>query len=62
MPGARVNSVKLRGGFEGVGDMHATPVEPVDLLVRATAALRQVRANEGGGQFQRYDPEAAGSN
>jgi len=52
----------VRAGFEGVADLHATPVEPVDLLVRATAALRQVRTNESAGPFQRYDPGAVGSN
>ena len=61
-PGARLSTVKVRAGFEGVADLHATPVEPVDLLVRATAALRQVRSNESAGPFQRYDPGAAGSN
>jgi diguanylate cyclase (GGDEF)-like protein len=61
-PGARVSAVKVRAGFEGVADLHATPVEPVDLLVRATAALRQVRTNESAGPFQRYDPGAVGNN
>ena len=61
-PGARISTVRLRAGYEGVADLHQTPVEPVDLLVRATAALRQVRNNEEGGRFQRYDPGAAGSN
>jgi diguanylate cyclase (GGDEF)-like protein len=62
VPGGRISSMKLRAGFEGVADLHATPVEPVDLLVRATAALRQVRSNESAGPFQRYDPGTAGSN
>jgi len=62
VPGARVSTVKVRAGFEGVADLHATPVEPVDLLVRATAALRQVRTNEGAGPFQRYDPGTATNN
>jgi diguanylate cyclase (GGDEF)-like protein len=61
-PGARISSVKIKAGFEGVSDLHETPVEPVDLLVRATAALRQVRSNEQGGRFQRYDPGSAASN
>ncbi|HWZ28048.1 MAG TPA: response regulator [Gemmatimonadales bacterium] len=62
IPGARVSSVRLRAGYEGVADLHQTPVEPVDLLVRATAALRQVRSNEEAGRFQRYDPGAVGNN
>ena len=57
-----MSSVRLRAGYEGVADLHQTPVEPVDLLVRATAALRQVRSNEQAGRFQRYDPGAVGSN
>jgi len=61
-PGTRVSAVKLRAGYEAVADLHETPVEPVDLLVRATAALRQVRGNGQDGRFQRYDPGAAGSN
>lgn len=60
IPGAR--GVRLRAGYEGVADLHQTPVEPVDLLVRATAALRQVRTNEQGGRFQRYDPGASSTN
>jgi len=60
--GARVSGVKLRAGYEGVADLHQTPVEPVDLLVRATAALRQVRSNEQAGRFQRYDPGSVGAN
>jgi diguanylate cyclase (GGDEF)-like protein len=62
IPGARVSGVRLRAGYEGVADLHQTPVEPVDLLVRATAALRQVRSNEQAGRFQRYDPGSAAAN
>lgn len=61
-PGARVSGVRLRAGYEGVADLHQTPVEPVDLLVRATAALRQVRSNADAGRFQRYDPGASSTN
>ena len=61
-PGTRVSGVKVRAGYEAVADLHETPVEPVDLLVRATAALRQVRDHAGAGRFQRYDPGASGSN
>jgi diguanylate cyclase (GGDEF)-like protein len=52
----RISSAfKLRAGYEAVADLHQTPVEPVDLLVRATSALRQSRADGDGTRFRRYD-------
>jgi diguanylate cyclase (GGDEF)-like protein len=60
--GARVSGVRLRAGYEAVADLHETPVEPVDLLVRATAALRQVRGHEGTDRFQRYEPQGPAAN
>ena len=50
---------KLRAGYEAVSDLHLTPMEPVDLLVRATTALRQSRADGDGHRFRRYDEKAA---
>lgn len=44
----------LHAGYEAVSDLHDTPVEPVDLLVRATAALRQVRTSGGTDRMLRY--------
>ncbi|HTY06468.1 MAG TPA: response regulator [Gemmatimonadales bacterium] len=61
-PGTRVSGVKVRAGYEAVADLHETPVEPVDLLVRATAALRQVRSHSDSGRFQRYEPQGPAAN
>ncbi len=54
-PGAEPQGFRLRAGYDGVADLHEAPVEPVDLLVHATAALRQSRANGDGARFRRYE-------
>ncbi len=35
--------IRLRAGYDAVPDVHATPLDPVDLLVHATSALRTSR-------------------
>lgn len=45
----------LRAGFAAITDMRATEVEPVDLFVRAVAALRAAQASETGARIRSYD-------
>ncbi len=47
MPRGTPQQVRLRAGYYAVGDLRATPVEPVDLLRRAAAALRQSQETAG---------------
>ncbi len=51
---ARGNGPFLRAGYDAVENLHATPVEPVDLLVHATTALEQARADGNGERIRRY--------
>src|SRR2546425_233675 len=44
----------VRCGYEAVANVGYTPIEPVDLLVRASTALRTGRV-EGGGWLRRFD-------
>lgn len=49
---------RMRVGYEAVDNLKATPVEPVDLLVRATTALERARAGGNGERILRYAPRA----
>ena len=49
-------SPTIRVGYEAVEDVHATAIEPVDLLMRATTALRLARADGNGIRIRRYEP------
>jgi diguanylate cyclase (GGDEF)-like protein len=42
-PGQQVPDVNFRAGYEAVPDYHEEPIEPVDMLVHATTALRVAR-------------------
>lgn len=44
----------LRVGYEAVDDLVATPVEPAELLLRATTALERARADGNGERIRRY--------
>lgn len=45
----------MRAGFAAISDMKATEVEPVDLFVRAVAALRAAQASDSGERIRSYD-------
>jgi diguanylate cyclase (GGDEF)-like protein len=53
-----VAGVGVRFGYEAVSNLGYTPVEPVELLVRASTALRTGKA-EGGGTIRRFDQGGA---
>lgn len=42
-PTFKPRGVSFHAGYEAIPDYHAHPIEPVDMLVRATTALRMVR-------------------
>lgn len=47
--------VRLRAGYDAVPDVHATPLDPVDLLVHATSALRTSRSERSSDWIQRFE-------
>jgi diguanylate cyclase (GGDEF)-like protein len=44
----------LRAGYDAVENLHATPLDAVDLLVHATTALEHARADGNGERIRRY--------
>ncbi|HVH67105.1 MAG TPA: response regulator [Gemmatimonadales bacterium] len=52
--------VRVRCGYEAVANIGYTPIEPVDLLVRAAAAVRTGRADSGA-WLRRFDEGASSS-
>src|SRR6266704_3301876 len=54
-PGAQVPALAMRAGYEAVADIHATRVEPEDLLARAAAALQVARTTERGVRIRRFE-------
>jgi two-component system cell cycle response regulator len=55
--------LQLRAGYDAVADMRETPIEPKDLLLHATLALRRARSNGNGSwvvPYQERDREGAG--
>src|SRR5207248_9065867 len=51
---AAASPVRVRCGYEAVANVGYAPIEPVDLLVRAAAAVRTGRADSGG-WLRRFD-------
>jgi diguanylate cyclase (GGDEF)-like protein len=51
---ATAGSVRVRCGYEAVANVGYAPIEPVDLLVRAAAAVRTGKADSGG-WLRRFD-------
>ena len=47
--------IRLRAGYDAVPDVHATPLDPVDLLVHATSALRTSRSERSTDWIQRFE-------
>ncbi len=57
--GARLPPLEVRAGYEAVLGVHATPVEPTDLLAHASTALRVARAEPGGARIRSYSASFA---
>ncbi len=47
--------VRVRCGYDAVANVGYAPIEPVDLLVRASAALRNGRSEAGAGWIRRFE-------
>jgi two-component system, cell cycle response regulator len=52
---------RLRAGYFAVSDYHATPIEPIDMLLRATMALRLKRTRGSNGWIYAADPPLSAS-
>jgi len=51
----RLPVLQVRVGYEAVTNIGYAPIQPVDLLVRASAALRRGSAVGGTSWIRRYD-------
>ena len=56
-PGVGEGLPTIRVGYEAVADLHSTPVDPSELLMRAAAALRTARARGNGDHIRRYEDQ-----
>src|SRR5207247_2567343 len=54
-------SLQLHAGCVGVADFHAASIDPVELLLRATAALQKARSDPQGGWLRAFEESAAGN-
>ncbi len=45
----------IRVGYDAVADLHATPVDPSEILIRATSALKVARTRGNGQRIYRYE-------
>jgi len=57
----RIGPGKIRAGYDAVTNLHAAGLDPVDLLIHATSALRASKADPGRDRirrFQQQDPTA----
>ena len=46
---------RLQGGYDGVADFRAASIDPMDLMLRATAALRKTRTDPPRGWLRGFD-------
>jgi diguanylate cyclase (GGDEF)-like protein len=58
--GALGHAPKLRAGYHGVDDFHAAGLEPLELVARATSALRAAEAQDTGGWIHGFQGEPRG--
>ena len=47
--------LRVRAGLEAVGNVGYAPIKPMDLLIRASAALRRGTPVDGSSSIRRYD-------
>ena len=50
-------AVRLQAGYDGVADFHAASIDPVDLMLRATAALRKTRTHPPRSWLRGFDED-----
>jgi GGDEF domain-containing protein len=51
----------MHAGCHGVSDFHAASIDAVELMFRATAALRQARTDPAGGWLRDFEDSEPGS-
>jgi diguanylate cyclase (GGDEF)-like protein len=51
--------LRMAAGYDAVANYHEAPIEPSDMLVRATMAMRLSRADAGGQWIRQFEPSAA---
>ena len=47
---------RMAAGYDAVDNYHEAPIEPSDMLVRATMAMRLSRSDAGGGWIRPFEP------
>lgn len=47
--------LRVAAGYDAVANYHEAPIEPSDMLVRATMAMRLSRSDEAGGWIRRFE-------
>lgn len=57
-PPQQTPAVRLHGGYHSVADFHEASLDPVDLMLRATAALRKARNDPAGMWLWGFDEVA----
>jgi diguanylate cyclase (GGDEF)-like protein len=57
--GSRLPVLQVRVGYDAVGNVGYAPLEAVDLMVRASTALRRGTPMSGASWIRRYDPGAS---
>ncbi len=58
--GAGAPEVHVRAGYDAVGNLGYSPVQPLDLVVQAATALRTGVAERTGGWIRRFESSAEG--
>lgn len=54
----RSSRVRVAAGYDAVANYHDAPIEPSDMLVRATMAMRLSRSDENGNWIRKFEPRA----
>jgi diguanylate cyclase (GGDEF)-like protein len=47
---------RMRAGYDAVSNYKEAPIEPADMLVRATIAMRTSQSDRGGGWIRAFEP------
>jgi PleD family two-component response regulator len=56
-----VPGLRMQAGFHGVSDFHAASIDAVELMFRATTALRQARTDPAGGWLRNFEDSDTGT-
>jgi DNA-binding response OmpR family regulator len=60
--GGAAATLRVRAGLEAVGNVGYAPIKPMDLLIRASAALRRGTPVDGSSSIRRYDEGGGAQN